>query len=128
MWSYGSVSRKTHFSSSLPGPLIVHGLPVSCPFNFPNGNLKQQWSHKGVFICYQNIDAKKIRNLHIYGIQPLSPYKTVVSHLKIPDLMATAMTRKRKYLHSSEYFAITPSCSLSRMLTMTLQLYWCASR
>ena len=36
----------------------------------------------GVFICYQNIDAKKkIINLHIYGIQLLNPYKTVVSHL-----------------------------------------------
>ena len=43
------VFRKTHFSSWFPGPLIVHGLPVSCPFNFPNGNLKQQWSHIGVF-------------------------------------------------------------------------------
>ena len=56
---YGSVSRKTNFSSLFPGPLIVHGLPVSCPFNIPNGNLKQQLSHIGVFICYQNIDAKK---------------------------------------------------------------------
>jgi len=37
----------------------VHGFPVSCPFNFPNGNFKQQLSHMGVFICYQNIDAKK---------------------------------------------------------------------
>ena len=56
---YGSVYCKTHFSSSFPGPLIVHGLPVSCPFNFPNGNLKQQLSHIGVFICYQNTNAKK---------------------------------------------------------------------
>ena len=40
-------------------PLIVHGRPVSCPFNFPSGNLKQQLSHIGLFfICYQNIDAK----------------------------------------------------------------------
>ena len=44
---------------------MVHGLPVSCPFNFPNGNLKKQLSHIGVFICYQNIDAKKKLNLHI---------------------------------------------------------------
>ena len=58
VWSYGSVSRKTHSSSSFPGPLIVRGLPVSCPFNFPNGNLKQQLSRIG-FICYQNIDEKK---------------------------------------------------------------------
>ena len=79
---YGSVSRKTHFSRSFPGPLIVHGLPVSCPFNFPNGNLKQQLSHIGVFICYQNIDAKNKLNLHIYGIHLLNPDKTVVSHLK----------------------------------------------
>ena len=61
----------------------MHGLPVSCPFNFPNGNLKQQLSHIGVFICYQNIDAKdKLLNLHIYGIHLLNPHKTVVSHLK----------------------------------------------
>ena len=59
----------------------MHGLPVSCPFNFPNGNLKQQLSHTGVFICYQNIDAKNKLNLHIYGIQLMNPYKTVVSHL-----------------------------------------------
>ena len=60
----------------------MHGLPVSCPFNFPNGNLKQQLSHIGVFICYQNIDAKNKLNLHIYGIHLLNPHKTVVSHLK----------------------------------------------
>ena len=60
----------------------MHGLPVSCPFNFPNGNLKQQMSHIEVFICYQNIDAKNKLNLHIYGIHLLNPYKTVVSHLK----------------------------------------------
>ena len=60
----------------------MHGLPVSCPFNFPNGNLKQQLSHRGVFICYQNIDAKNKLNLHIYGIHLLNPHKTVVSHLK----------------------------------------------
>ena len=66
--------------------LCLHGLPVSCPFNFPNGNLKQQWSHIGVFICYQNIDAKKKLNLHIYGIHLLNPYKTVVSHLKLVTL------------------------------------------
>ena len=60
----------------------MHGLPVSCPFNFPNGNLKQQLSHIEVFICYQNIDAKNKLNLHIYGIHLLNPHKTVVSHLK----------------------------------------------
>ena len=32
---------KTHVSSSFPGPLIMHVLPVSCLFNFPKGNLKQ---------------------------------------------------------------------------------------
>ena len=83
VWSYGSVSRKTHFSSSFLGPLIVHGLSFSCPFNFPNGNLKQQLSHIGVFICYQNIDTKNKLNLHIYGIHFLNPYKTVVSHLNV---------------------------------------------
>ena len=36
----------------------------------------------GVFIYYQNIDAKK-KKLHIYGIQLLNLYKTVVSHLKL---------------------------------------------
>ena len=45
----------TNVSSSFPGPLIGHGLPVSGL----NGTLKQQWSHIGVFICYQNIDVKK---------------------------------------------------------------------
>ena len=60
----------------------MHGLLVSCPFNFPNSNLKQQLSHIGVFICYQNIDAKNKLNLHIYGIHLLNPHKTVVSHLK----------------------------------------------
>ena len=39
----------------------------------------------GVFICYQNIDAKNKLNLHIYGIHLLNPYKTVVSHLKSYD-------------------------------------------
>ena len=72
------------------GPLIVHGLPVSCPFNFPNGNLKQQLSLIGVFICYQNIVQKKKLNLHIYGMHLLNPYKTVVSHLKL------TVTNRRK--------------------------------
>ena len=67
----------------------MHGLPVSCPFNFPNGNLKQQLSHIGVFICYQNIDAKNKLNLHIYGTHLLNPYKTVVSHLKQDHLSPT---------------------------------------
>ena len=60
----------------------MHGLHVSCPFNFPNGNLKQQWSHIGFFICCQTIDAKKKLNFPISGIHLLNPYKTVVSHLK----------------------------------------------
>ena len=64
----------------------MHGLQVSCPFNFPNGDLKQQWSHIGVFICYQNIDAKNKFKLKLqikfYGIHLLNPYKTAVSHLK----------------------------------------------
>ena len=60
----------------------MHGLPVSCPFNFPNGNLKQQLSHIGFFICFQNIDAKNKLNLRICGIHLLNPYKTVASHLK----------------------------------------------
>ena len=60
----------------------MHGLPVSCPFNFPNGNLKQQLSHMGVFICFQNIDAKNKLNLRVCGIHLMNPYKTVVSHLK----------------------------------------------
>ena len=59
----------------------MHGLLVSCPFNFSNGNLKQQLSHIGVFICYQNIDAKNKLNLPICGIHLLNPYKTVVSHV-----------------------------------------------
>ena len=41
-------------------------------------NLKQEWSHIGIAICYQHIDAK---NWHIYGIHLLNPYKTIVSHL-----------------------------------------------
>ena len=61
----------------------MHGLLVSCPFNFSNGNLKQQLSHIGVFICYQNIYAKNKLNLPICGIHLLNPYKTVVSHLKV---------------------------------------------
>ena len=64
----------------------MRGLPVSCPFNFPNGNLKQQLSHIGVFICYQNIDAKNKLNLHICGIYLLNPYKTEVSYLKLPSI------------------------------------------
>ena len=68
-----SVSCKTHFSNSFPGPLIVYGLPVSCPFNFPNGNLEQQLSHIGVFICYQNIDAKKNKFAHLW-YTPLEPF------------------------------------------------------
>ena len=71
----------------------MHGLPVSCPFNFPNGNLKQQLSHIGVFICYQNIDAKNKLNLHIYGILLLNPHKTVVSHLKCDVIIFLIKTR-----------------------------------
>ena len=69
----------------------MHGLPVSCPFNFPNGNLKQQLSHIGVFICYQNIDAKNKLNLHICGIRLLNPYKTVVSHLNLTSHLRPEM-------------------------------------
>ena len=65
----------------------MHGLHVSCPFNFPNGNLKQQWSHIGFFICCQTIDAKKKLNFPISGIHLLNPYKTVVSHLKCHVLL-----------------------------------------
>ena len=75
----------------------MHGLPVSCPFNFPNGNLMQQLSHIGVFICYQNIDAKNKLNLHIYGIHLLNPYKTVVSHVKALSL-STIMFSLVSYL------------------------------
>ena len=99
MRSYGSVSRKTHFSSSFPGPLIVHGLPVSCPFNFPNDNLKQKLSHIGVFICYQNIDAKNKLNLHIHGIHLLNPYKTVVSHLKLHTVVNLTENEARPVGH-----------------------------
>ena len=60
----------------------MHGLHVSCLFNLPNANLKQQSSHIGVFICYQNVDAKKKLNLHIQGVHLLNPYKTVVSDFK----------------------------------------------
>ena len=41
-------------------------------------NLKQEWSHIGIAICYQHINAK---NWHIYGIHLLNPYKAIVSHL-----------------------------------------------
>ena len=83
VWSHGSVSRETHFSRSFPSPLIVYSLPVPCPFNFPNGNSKQQLSHIRAFNCYQNIDAKKKKiNLHIYGIHLYNHDKTVVGHLK----------------------------------------------
>ena len=90
--------QQTKFSSSFPGPLIVHGLPVLCPFNFPNGNLKQQLSHIGVFICYQNIDAKNKLNLHIHGIHLLNPHKTVVSHLKQPRRGRQQKPHKFAYL------------------------------
>ena len=37
-----SFPQETHKGFKfVPRPLIVHGLPVSCPFNSPNGNLKQ---------------------------------------------------------------------------------------
>ena len=42
---------------------VVVSVDGMCRFNFPNGNnLKQQWSHIGVFICYQNINARKKQN------------------------------------------------------------------
>ena len=73
---------------------VVVSVDGMCRFNFPNGNnLKQQWSHIGVFICYQNINARKKQNkkqkkknskfAHLYGIYLLNPYNTVVSHLKL---------------------------------------------
>ena len=48
-----------HVSSSFPGSLIVHGLPVSCPFYFPSGNLKQQLSHIGLFLFVIRILMQK---------------------------------------------------------------------
>ena len=50
------------------------------------------WSHIGVFICYQNIAAKKKLNLQAYGIHLLNPYKTVVSHLN-PTLIVLRKLR-----------------------------------
>ena len=41
--------------------------------NFPNGNLKQQLSHIGFFICYQNIDAKKLIKFAHLRYTPLEP-------------------------------------------------------
>ena len=73
----------------------MHRLPISCPFNFPNGNLEQKLSHIEVFICYQNIDAKKL-NLHIYGIHLLNPYETVVSHLKCPSQVECIPNRRKR--------------------------------
>ena len=61
----------------------MHGLPVSCPFNFRNGNLKQQLSHIGFLFVIRILMQKNKLNLHIYGIHLLNPYKTVVSHLKV---------------------------------------------
>ena len=46
---------------------------IEYKFNFPNGNLKQQWSHIGVFICYQNIDAKKLIKFAHLWYTPLEP-------------------------------------------------------
>ena len=51
----------------------MQGLPVLCPFNFPNGNLKQQLSHIGFFICYQNIDAKKLIKFAHLRYTPVEP-------------------------------------------------------
>jgi len=73
VWSCGSVSRERHFFGSFAGPLIVRGLPVSCPFGFPNGGLKQRLSHGGVFVCYQNVDARgRIKFAHLW-CAPLEP-------------------------------------------------------
>ena len=75
----------------------MHGLPVSCLFNLPNANLKQQSSHIGVFICYQNVDAKKKKlNLHIQGVHLLNPYKTVVSHFKGERKVKTDVLKSNK--------------------------------
>ena len=42
---------------------VVVSVDGMCRFNFPSGNnLKQQWSHIGIFICYQNINARKKQN------------------------------------------------------------------
>ena len=60
----------------------MHGLPVSCPFNFPNGNLKQQLSHMGFLFVFRILMQKNKLNLRICDIHLLNPYKTVVSHLK----------------------------------------------
>ena len=132
VWSYGSVSRKTHFSSSFPGPLIVHGLPVSCPFNFPNGNLKQQLSHIGVFICYQNIDAKNKLNLHIYGIHLLNPHKTVVSHLNLSIFEPRTASRSQLFscfncLHAAAFILILKYLSLAETISLKMwerRLFW----
>ena len=40
-----------------------------------------------IVCCKRPIDAKKIRNLHIYGIHLLNPYKTVVSHLNHLEIL-----------------------------------------
>ena len=61
----------------------MHGLPVSCPFNFPNGISKQQLSRIGVFIVIRILMQKNKLNLHIYGIHLSNPYKTVVRHLNL---------------------------------------------
>ena len=87
----------------------MHGLPISCPFNFPNGNLKQQLSHIGVFICYQNIDPKNKLNLHIYGIHLLNPHKTVVSHLNPIRSDAAICIQIEEILNS---WGILPSLTL----------------
>ena len=83
----------------------MHGLHVSCPFNFPNGNLKQQWSHIGFFICCQTIDAKKKLNFPISGIHLLNPYKTVVSHLKTHGTIIRTRARWYEFGEkNSKYF------------------------
>ena len=87
----------------------MHGLHVSCPFNFPNGNLKQQWSHIGFFICCQTIDAKKKLNFPISGIHLLNPYKTVVSHL---NRLVSSWPLHAKYVYTT-ICEVAPWCSPS---------------
>ena len=92
----------------------MHGLPISCPFNFPNGNLKQELFHIGVFMCYQNINAKNKINLHTYGIHLLNPYKTVVSHLNLKE------SKSLLYIFPTSDYA----CSLAETLLFMVQSHY----
>ena len=60
-----------HVSSSFPGPLILHGLPVSCPFNFEAGVfylVSEYW-------CKKKKKKEKKLNLRIYGVHLLNLIK-----------------------------------------------------